>query len=324
MLLKQLEDALVLVGPAGRLAESVILHRIDSQFPVLFAQLNELLHQTDGVDELYVGIHHAMRNQQVPLQTIRKVDGGRLFVGFGIALRLVQNIAAVLLVVIGPVAHGAQRRAGGENIGLREHGHQGDESAVAAAVDTDLLRIHTLRGNQPFRGIHFIGQVHAAHMAVDGGAPVAPITFGGPVIDFHHHVAVFHQEVMEQVELQVYQVLMEQMVHQAHQVVMEQVVHQVLQEQVVVTELQVLQVQVVLQVLMVQVVLLVQVVLQEVAVHQVLQEARVLMVHQEQMERMVQVVLQELTALQVQVELMELRVHQDLMVTNILQHQQQH
>ena len=47
VLLEQLQNALVLVGPTGRFHERVVLHRVHGHLPVLLAQLDESLRQAD-------------------------------------------------------------------------------------------------------------------------------------------------------------------------------------------------------------------------------------------------------------------------------------
>src|ERR1700682_4339872 len=74
VLLEQAEDPLVLVGPARRLDEAVVFHRIERHVPVRLAQLDEALREAHGVLEVHVGIDHTMAHQQRALQTLGEVD----------------------------------------------------------------------------------------------------------------------------------------------------------------------------------------------------------------------------------------------------------
>ncbi len=105
----------------------------------------------------------------------------------------------VAVIVVRPIGHRPQRRAGREHVGLGEHRHQSNEPAVAAAIKADLLRVHALRRHQVSRRIHDVVQVLAAHVLVDRGAPVAPISGRAAVIHVDHGEAALHQQVMEHV-----------------------------------------------------------------------------------------------------------------------------
>src|SRR5262249_37241918 len=94
---------------------------------------------------------------------------------------------------------GAQRGPGGEHVGFGEHGHQRDESAVAAAIYAHALRVNAVLGHQIFHGVYVIAQILAAHVPVDRRAPIAPVARRGPVIDVHYDEAAFHQQVVEHV-----------------------------------------------------------------------------------------------------------------------------
>src|SRR5580704_169494 len=74
ILLKQVQNALVLVRPTDRLNKAMILNRINGKIPVFLAQLNQPLHQPDSILEMDVGIHHAMADQQRPFQPLSEID----------------------------------------------------------------------------------------------------------------------------------------------------------------------------------------------------------------------------------------------------------
>ena len=113
--------------------------------PVLLAQLDQPLRQAHAVLEQHVGVDHAVADQQRALETLGEVDRRALAIRLGVVLRLVEDVRRVAVVVVRPVGHRPQRRAGGERVGRGEHRHQRDEAAVAAAVDADALRVDLLR-----------------------------------------------------------------------------------------------------------------------------------------------------------------------------------
>src|SRR5256885_13351149 len=63
VLVEQLQDPVVLVGPAGLFLETVVLDRERRERPVLLSQLDQPLDQTHAVLEEHVGIDHAVANQ---------------------------------------------------------------------------------------------------------------------------------------------------------------------------------------------------------------------------------------------------------------------
>src|SRR5690242_10906847 len=103
------------------------------------------------------------------------------------------------MVVIRPIGNGAQRGARCENIGLREHRHQSDETAVTPAIKADLPRINAVGRTQVFGCIHDVVEVLAAHVLINGDSPVAAVTRRTAVVHVDYYVAVLYQEVMEQV-----------------------------------------------------------------------------------------------------------------------------
>src|ERR1035438_4790575 len=142
ILLKKVKNALVLIRPTDRFHKTMVFYWINGKIPVLLAQLNQPLHQPHGVLEMDVGIHHPMADQQRAFQPLRKIDRRRLFVGFGIFLRQVQNVRGVLMIVVRPIRHGTKRGAGGKNIRLREHRHESDKTTIAAAANPDTRPPH--------------------------------------------------------------------------------------------------------------------------------------------------------------------------------------
>src|SRR5262249_61581360 len=64
VVLEQLQNALVFVRPARFILEAVVLHREDSDRPVLLAELDQPLNQPDRVLEEHVRVHHAVADEQ--------------------------------------------------------------------------------------------------------------------------------------------------------------------------------------------------------------------------------------------------------------------
>src|ERR1043165_5369704 len=86
-LLEQLVDPLVLVGPARRLDEAVVLDRVRRQLPVRLAQLDQLLREAHAVLEVHVRVDHAVADQEAALEAVREVNRRRLPVRLRVALR---------------------------------------------------------------------------------------------------------------------------------------------------------------------------------------------------------------------------------------------
>ena len=124
-----------------------------------------------------------------PFSPLGEVDRRALAICLGILLRQVEDVRGVAVVVVRPVCHGAQRRAGREHVRRREHRHQRDEAAVASAVDADPPRVDLLLARKVFRAVDDVLEILAAHVAVDGGPPVAAVAGAGAIVDVEHHVA---------------------------------------------------------------------------------------------------------------------------------------
>src|ERR1051326_383238 len=74
---EQSEDPLVLIQPARRLDEAVIFLRVNRHVPVVLLQLDQFLHEADGVLEVHVRIDHAVADEQISFQSIGEVDRRR-------------------------------------------------------------------------------------------------------------------------------------------------------------------------------------------------------------------------------------------------------
>jgi hypothetical protein len=177
----------------------VILDRENADRPVLFAQFDQPLDQPDRILEQHVRVNHPMQDQQRPLQAFGEINRRALAVGLRIVLRFVQDVRGVVVVVMRPVGHRPQRRTGRECVGRREHRHQRDEATIAAAVDTDALRVDLLNVGQIFRAVHDIIQIFAAHVTVNRGSPIAAIARAGTVVGIEHDIPVGRQQVVEHV-----------------------------------------------------------------------------------------------------------------------------
>ena len=171
---------------AGR---RVIFYRVRGHRPIFLAQFDEALRQPHGVLEFHVGIDHAVADEERAFQAFCEEDGTAAAVGLGVGLRRVQDVRGVAVVVSGPIGDGAEGGSGGEDVGLGEHRHQGDEAAVAAAVEADLLGVGAMLRDGVFGGVHDIVEIFAAHVLVDGGAPVAAVAGGAAVIHVEDEIA---------------------------------------------------------------------------------------------------------------------------------------
>ena len=103
------------------------------------------------------------------------------------------------MVVVRPVGHRPQRRAGAKSVGRREERHQRNEAAVAAAIDADAPGIHLLRLDQICRTIDDVVEIVSAHPAIDRRAPVASVARTGAIVRIENDVTPRRQQVMEHV-----------------------------------------------------------------------------------------------------------------------------
>ena len=106
-----------------------------------------------------VDVDQAVADQQRALQPVGEVDRRAAPVGGRIRLRLVEDVRRVLVVVVRPVGHRPQRGAGGEHVRRREHRHQRDEAAVAAAIDAEPPRRRPSRRHQPVRAVDDVVEI---------------------------------------------------------------------------------------------------------------------------------------------------------------------
>src|SRR5690625_6558586 len=122
-------------------------------------------------------------------KAVGKFDGRTALVGKGIDIGRVENIGRIGMIVVVPVGDRAQGRAGGENIGRPEQRHQRHEAAVGAAVNARAAGVGVVFLNQPVYAVNQILQLGFAHVAVNGGAPVAAVAGAGAKVHVAHVVA---------------------------------------------------------------------------------------------------------------------------------------
>ncbi len=96
-----------------------------------------------------------------------------------------------------PIGDGAEGRAAAEDAGFGKHSHQSNEAAIRAAIDADAPGIHAITRGQKTRPVHLIAEVFAAHVPVDGRAPVAAISFAGAKINVEYGISVVGEEVVK-------------------------------------------------------------------------------------------------------------------------------
>src|SRR6185295_16978221 len=71
---EQLQDPLVLVGPARLLLEAMVLDRERRDRPVVLPELDEALHQPHAVLEQHVGVDHAVADEQRAFEAFGEID----------------------------------------------------------------------------------------------------------------------------------------------------------------------------------------------------------------------------------------------------------
>lgn len=80
------------------------------------------------------------------------------------------------MVVVGPVGDGAESGAALVCFGFEEHGHEGHESAVGTAVDSDAVWVGVVVFNDEVDGVFEVFEFWVSHLSVDRGAPVSAVT----------------------------------------------------------------------------------------------------------------------------------------------------
>src|SRR4029079_7346429 len=88
---------------------------------------------------------------------------------------------------------------GAEVLGLREEGHQRDETAVTAAIDPEPLRIDVVSAVQVTGCVYLVLKIAPAHVAVDRRPPVAAVAVRSSVIEVDDGVTLGRQELVEHV-----------------------------------------------------------------------------------------------------------------------------
>lgn len=86
-LLKQLQDASVLIEPAFRVYITMRLHGLGSHLPVLFFKFNQTLGESHRVFKKHIVIEHPVTDQEVTLQPFDKFNRRADSVGLRIDLR---------------------------------------------------------------------------------------------------------------------------------------------------------------------------------------------------------------------------------------------
>ena len=90
--LEQFKNPFVFIGPTRRLDKSVVFDRINCQFPILFPQFNQSLHQPHRILEMDVDVHHPVTDQKGAFQSLCKINRRAAFVAFGIPLRQIEDV----------------------------------------------------------------------------------------------------------------------------------------------------------------------------------------------------------------------------------------
>src|SRR5207248_6006177 len=103
IVVEQLQDALVLVGPARLLLEAVVFYRKKRDRPVLFPELDQALHEAHGVLKEHVRVHHPVTDEERAFETIGEIHRRALAVRLGIFLRLVEDARRVRVIVVCPI-----------------------------------------------------------------------------------------------------------------------------------------------------------------------------------------------------------------------------
>ena len=110
------------------------------------------------------------------------------------------------MVIRCPVGNRTQRGTGLESLRGTEQRHEAHEAAVAAAVNADIGPVALVIGDHVIDAVKIILQLRMAHLPVDGGPPVAAVTFRGAVVHVEHHVALLHQQVVEHLFAKIHRV----------------------------------------------------------------------------------------------------------------------
>src|SRR3989339_1645629 len=74
MRVEELQYPFILIHPAGRFDEPMVLQGIRRKFPVFLLQLNQPLCQPHGVLEMHIDVDHPVADQQRSLESLRMIN----------------------------------------------------------------------------------------------------------------------------------------------------------------------------------------------------------------------------------------------------------
>ena len=172
--------------------------RVNRDFPVLLFQLDQPLGESDGVLEGHVVIHHAMADQEWVSESLGVLDRRASSVGQRIVRRRVQNVPGVAVVVVSPVRDRPQCGAAGECPWASEEAHEGDETSIAAPVDTHSTRIDVVMFGEPGDAILKVVELGGSHVASDRRPPVAAVAGTRTIVEVEDHESFSGEQVVEE------------------------------------------------------------------------------------------------------------------------------
>src|SRR5205823_9056649 len=108
VVVEQFQNAPVLVGPTVGALEGVVFYGVGRDLPVLFPQFDQALDEAHRVLEVDVRVHHAVADEERALEAAGEVEGRALAVGYGVVLRVVEDVRGVRVVVVRPVGDGPE------------------------------------------------------------------------------------------------------------------------------------------------------------------------------------------------------------------------
>src|SRR5688500_11398034 len=177
----------------------MVLDRIDGELPVCLSELDQPLREPNDILKENVRVDHAVQDHERILQAFREVNRRRPAVCNGVSLRNVEDVRRVSLVVVRPVGHAPESSSCAEMLRLGKEGEERDETAVAAAVETDALGVNLELRLEILRRVDVILQVAPTHESINRCAPVAAIASRGSIVEIEYRVAFRREELVEHV-----------------------------------------------------------------------------------------------------------------------------
>ena len=179
-----------MLGCAFAFVDAVGTHGVGDLVEHL-ALLDKLVDQHLAILVVYVVVACAMNQEQIALQTVCPIDGGAIFVTFGIVLWRVHVAFLIDGVVESLVGHERYGYARLEHFGVTEHTVERLAATTAPACDADAFGVDEGKLTRHVEdALCLVLAGESAHLAIDAFAPFSSTwSCCTTILDAHHNVA---------------------------------------------------------------------------------------------------------------------------------------